>query len=166
MNAHDRSVRDSIAGSETVASVLLVSPDPDDSSYSRHILLPLGCGLAAVPSWNSAKSSVREGRFGVVISERDLPDGTWLDVQSTVRSLPHPPLLIVASRLADEHLWAEVLNRCGFDVLAKQFVRDEISRVIGYALDAWNRSIPKRPARSVESGKHKLRASAGFTARI
>jgi len=44
-----------------------------------------------------------------------------------------PPLLIVASRLADERLWAEVLNLGGYDVLLKPFEPAELRRVIGNA---------------------------------
>jgi hypothetical protein len=40
------------------------------------------------------------------------------------------PRLIVTAPLADEHLWAEVLNLDGFDVLAQPFRPDEVKRVI------------------------------------
>lgn len=70
----------------------------------------------------------------MVVTERELPDGTWKDVQSMAESLWLPPLLIVASRTADAYLWAEVLNTCGFDVLAKPFEREETARVLRYAL--------------------------------
>jgi len=44
--------------------------------------------------------------------------------------LPDPPLLIVASRLADEYLWAEALNPGAYDVLAKPFDAEEVIRVL------------------------------------
>ncbi len=51
--------------------------------------------------------------------------------------LPDPPLLIVTSRLADEYLWAEALNLGAWDVLAKPFDREEVSRVLGFAWRHW-----------------------------
>jgi len=45
-------------------------------------------------------------------------------------NLSDPPLLIVASRLADEYLWAEALNLGAYDVLAKPFDADEVVRVL------------------------------------
>jgi DNA-binding response OmpR family regulator len=51
--------------------------------------------------------------------------------------LPEAPLLIVTSRLADEHLWAEVLNLGGYDVLMKPFDRLEVLRVISLAWLHW-----------------------------
>jgi hypothetical protein len=40
-----------------------------------------------------------------------------------------PPELIVASRAADDSLWAEVVTFGGYDVLPQPFERDELKRV-------------------------------------
>jgi DNA-binding NtrC family response regulator len=144
------------------APVLLVSPDPADSRYMREILATLDSPLVSVSDLSSATESLRDGRFGIVITERDLPDGNWLNVLSSVQRLQLPPSLIVVSRLADEHLWTEVLNRSGFDVLPKPFVRDEVCRVIGHALRIWSNTVPTRPGCGEAEGRR--RASAGFRA--
>lgn len=47
--------------------------------------------------------------------------------------------MIVASRLADERLWAEVLNVGGYDLLVKPFEKDEVAWVVGLAFDQWSR---------------------------
>ncbi len=49
------------------------------------------------------------------------------------------PNLIVTSRLADEGLWAEVLNLGGYDVLAQPFDAEEVYRVVFLAWDEWKR---------------------------
>jgi hypothetical protein len=36
--------------------------------------------------------------------------GTWTDVLHMVNDLPQPPSLIVTSKLADEHVWAETFK--------------------------------------------------------
>jgi hypothetical protein len=41
--------------------------------------------------------------------------------------------MIVTSRLADERLWAEVLNLGGYHLLAKPFDASEVVRVVGTA---------------------------------
>jgi hypothetical protein len=46
---------------------------------------------------------------------------------------PVPIPLIVASRLADDKLWAEVLNLGGSDVLALRFDHDEVIRSVSLA---------------------------------
>ena len=55
-----------------------------------------------------------------------------------------PPLIIVTSRLADERLWAEVLNLGGFDVLSRPYDAREVRHVIAQAWRSWH-SRP-RPA--------------------
>ncbi len=74
----------------------------------------------------------------VVVCERYLPDGNWKLLLDKVGELAHPPRVIVTSRLADERLWAEVLNLGGYDVLATPFDADEVQRVVSYAVDSWH----------------------------
>jgi len=147
----------------SVGAVLLVSPDPADSCYLREILGSLDCGLVSALDLSSAKRVLGNGGFRVVITERDLPDGDWFNVLCSVQGLEAPPLLIVISRLADEHLWVEVLNRSGFDVLPKPLVRSEVCRVIGHALGRRTSQVPKPPARSGRGSQLEW-ASAGSRA--
>jgi len=66
----------------------------------------------------------------VVIAETDVPDWSWKRVLQDLRGLERPPQLIVASRHADDYLWAEALNVGAYDVLSQPFERDEVERVI------------------------------------
>jgi len=49
--------------------------------------------------------------------------------------------LIVASRLADDRLWAEALNLGAWDVLAKPFDRREVFRSVKSAWQHWHDQI-------------------------
>jgi len=66
------------------------------------------------------------GRASVVLCDAELPDGGWRDVMRSLGTMADPPLLIVAARVADDRLWAEVLNEGGHDVLAKPFRAPEV----------------------------------------
>ena len=44
-----------------------------------------------------------------------------------------PPMFIVTSRLADDALWAEVLNVGGYDLLLKPFRAEEVIRMVHVA---------------------------------
>jgi DNA-binding response OmpR family regulator len=44
-----------------------------------------------------------------------------------------PPYLIITSRLADDYMWAEVLNLGAYDLLVKPFDPMEVYRVVGFA---------------------------------
>jgi DNA-binding NtrC family response regulator len=73
----------------------------------------------------------------VVICEDSLPDGSWLDVLRGVQELRRSPALIVTSRLADNRLWAEVLNLGGHDVLAQPLRAQEVVLAVQSAHRQW-----------------------------
>jgi DNA-binding response OmpR family regulator len=90
--------------------------------------------IAAVGTRRAAMSFLCLDRVPVIICERDLPDGNWKDILGDTAAFPNPPVLVVTSRLADEYLWAEVLNLGGYDLLAKPFREPEVKRVLAAAL--------------------------------
>lgn len=85
----------------------------------------------------SALAVLHIREIGVVICERDLYPGTWVDLLQQLRLLKDAPTLIVASRLADERLWSEALNLGAYDVLAKPFERRELVRSVSLAWLHW-----------------------------
>ena len=80
---------------------------------------------------------IRNGRVAVVLCECSLPDGDWRELIRGVESLENAPLVIVASRLADDRLWSEVLNLGGYDVLERPFDSTEMYRVVSLAWLHW-----------------------------
>ena len=118
--------------------VLSISPTEEDHTALNRILSRPESTASTESRWTiypavaveSALSLLREYPIAIVLSERDLVPGTWKDVLAETLNLPDPPLLIVASRLADEYLWAEALNLGAYDVLAKPFDADEVVRVL------------------------------------
>jgi DNA-binding NtrC family response regulator len=92
----------------------------------------------SVPSIEKALGWVtRRGSPQVMICDRDLPDGSWRLLFDHTETLPHAPKFIVSSRMADERLWAEVLNLGGHDVLAAPFDSSEVMRVVRFAVESW-----------------------------
>jgi DNA-binding response OmpR family regulator len=89
-----------------------------------------------VRGFRKARALLNLDLVRVVVCEHALPDGDWRDLLGVAASRQCPPPIIVTSRLADERLWAEVLNLGGYDVLAKPLDRDESLRAIGLA---WER---------------------------
>ncbi|MEI9970826.1 MAG: hypothetical protein WDO73_01555 [Ignavibacteriota bacterium] len=72
----------------------------------------------------------------VVVCDDKLVDGNWKDLLARLEVLPSDPPLIVTSRLADERLWAEVLNSGGYDLLAEPFRTEEVVRSVQLASDS------------------------------
>ena len=110
--------------------ILSVSAEAEDHIAVRQSLSGIPCRVQTAESCHSAFGILRYGHISIVVCERDLPDGSWRDVLERVDSSPEMPFLIVTSRLADEWLWAEVLNLGGYDVLAKPFNADETRHVL------------------------------------
>jgi DNA-binding NarL/FixJ family response regulator len=128
-----------------VIRILSVSPYSDDHSTLDLILresagensLTSTWELARASTLSSALSLLRRLPCRVAICERDLPLGSWKDLLEYAQLLSNPPRIIVASRIADEYLWAEALNLGAHDVLAKPFDRKEALHVINSASIEW-----------------------------
>jgi DNA-binding response OmpR family regulator len=90
----------------------------------------MDCRVQSAESCDAAFESLRSGLISIVVCERDLPDGNWRDILERIDATPNRPFLIVTSRIADERLWAEVLNLGGYDVLAKPFNDNEARHVL------------------------------------
>jgi DNA-binding NtrC family response regulator len=126
--------------------VLFVSPNDEDHWALIHILRPAGWSLDSAFSWVEAIKSLEAEPAPVVIVERDLPDGSWKTLHNRLMQMPFPPKLIVRCRLADDRLWAEVLNLGGFDVLAQPFYAREVLRSVNSACSHWDEEWRKAHA--------------------
>ena len=94
----------------------------------------------------------------VVVCESNVAGGGWKMLLEKTGVLSHPPALVVSSRLADDWLWAEVLNLGGYDVLATPFEAGEVRHVLSHAADSWRRRI------EAASASPKTRTAASITA--
>src|SRR5690349_13854686 len=109
-------------------AALIVSPSGEDHRELREILRPAGWKVECAGSYAQAARYLELQETPVVIAARDLPDGNWKTVLNLLMRMALPPKLVVTARLADDRLWAEVLNLGGFDVLAQPFLRGEVTR--------------------------------------
>ncbi len=118
---------------DTSVSVLLVGEYKNDRLLVHEIFRELGWRLLEARDGRQAAGHLEKNPVQVVIAESDVPDWNWKTALRDLRRLVPPPQLIVASRTADDHLWAEVLNVGGYDVLPQPFQRDEVERVVAAA---------------------------------
>lgn len=146
---------------ETLAqriAVLSVSPAEEDHFYLQSIfsnpdrtLFPdLAFTITAKSTISAAKSALKQGRISIVVCEYDLSPGSWRELLEFVENLPAPPPLVVTSRVADERMWAEVLNLGGYDVLARPLISEEVIRTITSAWSLWQHRF-RIPAGSAQS---------------
>jgi len=117
--------------------ILAVSLARADYAGLRRILGHSRWKLRRAWNFRRALAFLRRRPHGVVITEAGRPDASWKDLLAGLARLPVPPNLIVSSRLADEQLWAEVLNLGGYDVLLTPFQPEELFRVCSAAWREW-----------------------------
>jgi DNA-binding response OmpR family regulator len=122
--------------------VVSVSPASGD-----HVELEL---LLPIPRWKVYRSStvrsavqlLRALQFvPIVVCDANLFPATWQEMLAQIGLFPEPPHLIVASRIADDYLWAEALNLGAYDVLGKPFDVTELTRSLSLA---WLRTQRER----------------------
>ncbi|MBK9167669.1 MAG: hypothetical protein IPM24_09420 [Bryobacterales bacterium] len=89
-----------------------------------------------------AQPKLADRQVGVVLSDCILPrQRTWKDLYEELQKRDFPPPLIVTSSIADDCLWAEVLNLGGYDLLVKPFDGQEVARVVSLAWRGWTEKI-------------------------
>jgi DNA-binding NtrC family response regulator len=127
----------SVTNPSSVVTVLSVSPLAEDYFSIQAVFDHSKWKLYNAESLASGLATMGRREIGVVICERDLAPGTWIDLLQVLQTLPNAPPLIVTSRLADERLWADALNLGAYDVLAKPFRREELVRSVSMAWLHW-----------------------------
>ena len=130
-------------------TLLSVSPLQEDHFNLEAIVGHSRWKLLKAEGIPSANRLLQEGHVSVVVCERDLRPGTFVDLLKYLEPMPDPPSLIVTSRLADDRLWAEALNLGAWDVLSKPFDRSEVVRSVKAAWEHWHRHLrtPSWPVR-------------------
>ena len=123
--------------------VLVISPFSEDLAYSLGILNECGYEARSVRTCCQGLAMLRKLTVPIVICDASLPDGSWRDLLRAAEMDRSSPALIVTSRLADDRLWAEVLNLGGYDLLAKPLQSQEVTRAVGSAWRDWTRRSPE-----------------------
>ena len=123
---------------EKTSAVLSVSPLDADHLSLEAIIGDSSVTLLKARDLVSARLLLQQHDVAAVVCERDLLPGTWMDMLEDIKALPNPPSLIVASRLADERLWAEALNLGAWDVLATPFNPTEVLRSVKSGWQHWH----------------------------
>jgi DNA-binding response OmpR family regulator len=114
-------------------SALAVGATERDQVKLEKIFHECGWQLGRVRTRSEARAFMDTTPVRVVISERELPEGGWREMLEDLMERSQPPPLLVTSRLADDSLWAEVLNMGGYDVLAQPLDSEEVARVVSAA---------------------------------
>jgi DNA-binding NtrC family response regulator len=130
-----------IGSTKETCYVLSVSPLQEDHSSLQCIIHNTKSIVFEAHDLASARNLLRTYDIAVVFCERDLHQGwTWIDILEDIHTRPGKPSLIVTSRLADDRLWVEVLNRGAWDLLAKPYDNTEVIHCFRSAWRHWRKA--------------------------
>jgi len=121
-------------GADSRSRLMAVLPAREDRTALERIIGPCRWELQWTRTCREAIDAFRRTSPPIVICDRDLPDGDWRQLWDILAREPKPPIFIVTSRLADEALWAEVLNVGAYDLLLKPFRAEEVIRMVHVAV--------------------------------
>ena len=131
-------------GSPSQVNVLLVSPSDSD----RLVL----SGLLAGTPWRVLHAHTC-GEAAAILSSTIVPviirdhDCCQLGCEHAVRcSLagPYPAPLVIAAESPDYRLWEDVIDGGGFEVIAKPFRAEAVTKVLEFAWKHWQAGVIRR----------------------
>jgi len=137
-----------------LVTVLSVSPFEEDHRCLRSIFDHSNWTLESSFACGEAVDFRRRNPTPVIISEKELAGHCWRYMLEEIGQLTNRPRprLVVASRLADDQLWSEVLNLGGYNVLEKPFDRNEVFWVISHAWLDWKSELQRQQLASSAAG--------------
>lgn len=80
---------------------------------------------------------VNQLRAPVFLCDSDWPSAPWHVMVRTFASSPTRPLVILASNMADEDLWQELMRCGGHDLVAKPLRLEDLNCALSLALNYW-----------------------------
>ena len=124
-------------GTTAAIPVLLIGFRNAPSRRLRSILAAPLWEIREAPTCGQAARMLAGGHVGVAICDIESGGDQWRSLLAELEESADAPNLIISSRLADERLWAEVLNLGGYDLLVEPFDQTEVLRVTHMAWEAW-----------------------------
>ena len=124
-------------GAEVRATLVAVFGHGEDRLSLEPVLSPCEWDVIWTRTCAEAVAAVRRTAAPIILCDEEFADGEWKELWNELGKSPCPPEFILASRLADERLWAELLNLGGYDLLTKPFRPEEVIRAIHGALSEW-----------------------------
>src|SRR5262245_17797329 len=110
--------------------ILFISGHRDDAPRLSQMLHALPLAVEHVDSVQQARTRLHRNRYSVVLTEANLPDGSWLDVLHATRECSYEPEVIVTDPQADARFWSEALNLGAYDLLTQPFYEPEVRRIL------------------------------------
>lgn len=119
-----------------VLDVLFISRYETDGTALAKALTGMRWHVLRVRTAGEALATLDVVLVPVVICDVEV-EGDWKQIVDRVTHSRHPAPVIVASGSGDWHLWEEVIDRGGFDLLHKPFEQPAVTAMLDAALHHW-----------------------------
>lgn len=113
--------------------LVAVTTNTSDEAALRQIAGECGWNISIARSSSEAVKMLEQNPIPLVICDRDLPEENWREVLARIAGLPQPVCVLLASAVADEYLWNEVIQNHGYDVVTKPYQREDLMRAVTFA---------------------------------
>jgi len=113
--------------------VVAITPDARDRALLARIADQFGWTFTAVASTASALGALLPNAAHLVICDRELPGEDWQDALPKLAAAPQVVGVLLASTVADDYLWDEVIKHRGFDVVVKPYDAEQLHRIVTFA---------------------------------
>jgi DNA-binding NtrC family response regulator len=117
--------------------IVAAGADDQERSALQQVATREHWGVEFTNSSEEAWAIANQSMAPVILCDRDLPETNWREAVRSLAALPHRPIVILLSKVADEYLWNEVFRIGGFDILARPLRAEEVRRAVGLALSYW-----------------------------
>jgi FixJ family two-component response regulator len=129
------------ANTEPLLTVLAVTTSISDRAELQRI--SDGAGWKIAFARDIAEAAGRPAP--IVLCDRDLCGPDWRQAIQQLAAGQQTRKVILASYVADDYLWDEVIHCGGYDVLPKPFRENEVIHTIRFAWAAFMKSLPSVP---------------------
>jgi len=137
-------IRDAPIGSSRIGIVALLASDWDRQLLSR-MAADQGWAVYFAATCSEAWDLLNRQEAPIVLCDRDLPGAEWRDVIQKMASAPRPVYAVLLSKVADNYLWNEVIQRGGHDLIATPLREEQVLRAIRLAWSYWSNSMRVPP---------------------
>ena len=120
-----------------LVSILAVTRDPEDWKALESIARNENWLLFWAHDADRAYELIRRYQIQLVICDREVNGEDWRSIVANFANIRPPICTLLASEVADEYLWREVVHNKGFEILTKPFDPEKVIRTIRLGL--WGR---------------------------
>ena len=131
--------------------VLVVSSLEEDHAVFDVFIGGVGYTVHHASTLADAISILGKSQIAVVVTERTLPDGSWVGVLANSNSPSNSPLVIVFTDPVDATFWAQAFNLGAFDFLHPPLAEAIVARAVTLANLRWSRTVEQVDVRSANS---------------